>query len=1230
MSEAKPLLSDLFAQSQRALKSGDAGQALALLQSLDTTSLDFHARTLLDLLQNRAKKALGTGAQHLLSELDLAPPKPGISLVTACMNRQRNLLKALPTWLATAADEIIVVDWSSTQPVAQMLAHIDDPRLKVVRIEGEKHWVMTHAFNVGLHMAQHERIFKLDADIALTPEFLERNTFGPGEFIGGFWKRAVDAGDPVQRFTNGCFGTFKNDLRLLSYYSERILTYGWDDSDLCGRLSGSLGRTGRLLANDSLHHLAKDETQRLENQDVAKALVLGHFAPTEIENLTNKYHELISLEWSGYMSAQNIQLEESLPRRWCGRRITAASEYRTDERDLAQTLAFRQIATHRVDFLSQATWKIFSGIELGRLFKQAQAQGVAERLIDALSLRSALHLMACESGALREATEHTMRIVFDHMVTDNLAICIIADDGFRPSESDLTSAGVLRASQALVDELARVLNANTREDLRHLETCVADPSIKGCTLWRISAHTIAASAIAQASAIANQLQDRYVRPREPAAHTALSTSVYDERNLLRLLEYLACVALNLEAVQHLLMLYEARNGLFQLVVQAMSRQLGLEPARLSLLPFDGRPTFEELFAVQRLLPHGTLLLVGNADVAFDATLAELAEAARDDHVYVLSRWDIAEDGRSAQLIRLESGMPNVYSSDAWIARTPFVADFFLDYPIGTFHCDSFINHQISRSQSYRWANPCLDVHAFHLHDSRFNSSKEKQVRDEDEILQRYRDERLRNGGVEPTRGATWSNLAHAHIASEASFLVQWMARAVVIDLSGQVPTLPALLWLHLLLPRVLQVNDAALVVRLRTVDSASLFGGLLAHYKLHFNAPVLLIENNDASFKHAQVQGLGVVCRTTDAHKQLDTLRSEGFDAWERKIYELLAWPEGPESGMPLRINFKVHLNDSDTLKLIQLLQAADMDALDSLTAFANILNPWGEEARLLQPFKHHLLASPIVLTHAKSQCAPRVSLVTSLFRGGEFLCGYLENVAEAARAADGEVVLVDANCDGYDTEGIERFFHQRPELRSLFDIVQLDRDPGLYACWQHAIERSRGEYVSNANLEDRRSPQHTRRLVSALDAHPHLVGAAGSISAVYQHDPGSWFDLLPNQVWFADLGEREFGFDELYLTNDDGSIRSHNVMHCMPVWLRCLHERYGFFDEAQYGTSADWAFWLRCGKEGERFWLDPQAFGRYFVNPESHNRRNDLDGAKERQIIADHFGLKQATFIKQ
>lgn len=88
--------------------------------------------------------------------------------------------------------------------------------------------------------------------------------------------------------------------------------------------------------------------------------------------------------------------------------------------------------------------------------------------------------------------------------------------------------------------------------------------------------------------------------------------------------------------------------------------------------------------------------------------------------------------------------------------------------------------------------------------------------------------------------------------------------------------------------------------------------------------------------------------------------------------------------------------------------------------------------------------------------------------------------------------------------------------------------------------------------------------------------------------------------------------------------------MHCMPVWRKSLHERYGYFDEKTYGTSADWAFWLKCSKAGERFLFDDGAFGRYFLNPDSHNRRNDPDGRKELQIIKDYIGVSQAKVHKQ
>jgi hypothetical protein len=47
-----------------------------------------------------------------------------------------------------------------------------------------------------------------------------------------------------------------------------------------------------------------------------------------------------------------------------------------------------------------------------------------------------------------------------------------------------------------------------------------------------------------------------------------------------------------------------------------------------------------------------------------------------------------------------------------------------------------------------------------------------------------------------------------------------------------------------------------------------------------------------------------------------------------------------------------------------------------------------------------------------------------------------------------------------------------------------------------------------------------------------------------------------------------------------------HNIPHCMPVWRKAVHDKFGYFDEPRFGTFADWAFWLKVTKGGEKGFL--------------------------------------------
>ena len=75
-----------------------------------------------------------------------------ISLVTACMNREAHLRRSLPEWLRLPGlGEIVVVDWSNERSLEELTAL--DPRVRVVRVQGEPRWVLSYAYNLGVARA---------------------------------------------------------------------------------------------------------------------------------------------------------------------------------------------------------------------------------------------------------------------------------------------------------------------------------------------------------------------------------------------------------------------------------------------------------------------------------------------------------------------------------------------------------------------------------------------------------------------------------------------------------------------------------------------------------------------------------------------------------------------------------------------------------------------------------------------------------------------------------------------------------------------------------------------------------------------------------------------------------------------------------------------------------------------------------------------------------------------
>ena len=840
-----------------------------------------------------------------------------------------------------------------------------------------------------------------------------------------------------------------------------------------------------------------------------------------------------------------------------------------------------------------------------------------------------------EYGPCCAALHKTLDVLRTHYpsLSDYVIVADTSSEHTGASSNTSNGSELLLTSSEVLDELSSRAGGIELNGIGELaERLASDARDSACL--SLSARSLAREAIAKS----RQFKERLAGVWEPAtglvAGACLVTSLYDEQNLLRLIEYLACLVVNLEIFERVVILYESKDNLASAVVQRLAEEMGVPAGRLLLLPYQKRPTFDELFATGGMFPAGTVIVVANADIAFDASFARIAQVDLAKDIVVLSRHDISNDGSKARLIHLESGVPNTFSVDAWVFATPCEEDFFLDYPLGSFHCDSFINHQISTSSRYGVLNPCHDIKIWHLHDERFNSSAEKQTRDHQEIQRRYGSERERNEGRDPIRGVAWTTLATASLIPTELQFQRWKYKGLVFDLAGSgQPTFGSLLILHYLLSSVpTLMNDAVAVIKLRTADLNGTLGMLLAQYQKFFRRDSFLVDTDGSDCDRANRTPENVATQTVSFATLADQIVAGSSESdWDR-----LVWPRA--EGKLLRCEIIGDLSAQATTALLETLRLHST-SWNALSEFFASLPPDSAERRLLAPFMVPLMQSTVVGRWGRNRVRggrnrakgrPKVSLVTSLFDGGDFLPGYLHNVSLAAQEAEGEVIIVDANPDERDERVVTAFLDSYPSARHYVDYIHLDRDPGLYECWRIGIERARAELITNANVDDRRCPSHTARLVQLLNEHSEYAGACGSISCVKADATDDWFTLCDNQLWFYGEGLVEIGLNDLYRVNERGVVLSRNVMHCMPVWRKSLHARYGFFDEAAYGTSADWAFWLKCAKGGEKFVFEQSAFGRYFLNPQSHNRRNDPKGVKERRIIKDFLGVEQVPFVKQ
>lgn len=182
------------------------------------------------------------------------------SLVTACMNREQHLRRSLREWITLPGlGEIVIVDWSNATPLFD-LAKLD-PRIRVVRVEGEERWILSYAYNVGISHATFELICKCDSD-CLPTAVAVRHQPDANSFYAGYWKNGAAVGKPS---VNGQCMFLKSQFERVNGYSEYIRTYGRDDEDYYDRLKVA-GFQRNEIPPAEFNFIEHSQEDRIRNQ----------------------------------------------------------------------------------------------------------------------------------------------------------------------------------------------------------------------------------------------------------------------------------------------------------------------------------------------------------------------------------------------------------------------------------------------------------------------------------------------------------------------------------------------------------------------------------------------------------------------------------------------------------------------------------------------------------------------------------------------------------------------------------------------------------------------------------------------------------------------------------------------------------------------------------------------------------------------------------------------------
>lgn len=223
----------------------------------------------------------------------------------------------------------------------------------------------------------------------------------------------------------------------------------------------------------------------------------------------------------------------------------------------------------------------------------------------------------------------------------------------------------------------------------------------------------------------------------------------------------------------------------------------------------------------------------------------------------------------------------------------------------------------------------------------------------------------------------------------------------------------------------------------------------------------------------------------------------------------------------------------------------------------------------------------------------PRVSIITSVFKGDSFIQGFMADIVQQSIFKECELIIINANSPGNEEQIITQYQKQYPNII----YIKLPMDPGLYEVWNIGLSIASSDFITNANLDDRRNP-------FCMEVQAITLENNAAVDLVY----GDYLmTQTPNEL-FKNSG------DCLHAHILD--FAPYNMGYCLPgpqpMWRKSMHAKYGFFS-TQFSSFGDHEFWCRAVCAGARFKkIHNFLTGVYYENPHGLSNKREITDERD------------------